>query len=567
MTDPTQLVPPVDINPADPDQLEAAYQKLLDRPLDSVEALQQWLLECSALGAVVDEHGSRLYIQRTCHTDDEDIERRFLEHLEQVEPRLKPLLFAMQKKYVECPHRRELPAEDFAVLDRTWETDVALFRPENVPLEIELAKLSAEYDKICGAMTVEFDGKTRTLPQLRRYLEQPERGTREKAWRAEKQRRLADAETIETLYEKQLALRQQVARQADCDGYRDFVWKQYHRFDYTPDDCIEFAESVASSCLPWVGKLFARKAEQLGVDQLRPWDLEVDSTGQGPLEPFPADDVETFVAKTQRVLAAVDASLGEQFTRLKIGTHLDLDSRLGKQPGGYQAPLEATGEPFIFMNAAGAQDDVITLLHEAGHAFHFMAAAADPLIFRRHAPTEFCEVASMSMELLAAPHFELLYDDPADAVRARRELFERCLTLLPWIVSIDQFQHWIYSHPGHSVAERHAKWTEIYTRFAGPVDFTGLDREVALHWQHKIHLFAYPFYYVEYGIAQLGALQVWQRAQQDAASAVADYRRALALAGRAPLPELFAAAGIRFDFSEATIRPLMEALAVELELT
>jgi oligoendopeptidase F len=319
-------------------------------------------------------------------------------------------------------------------------------------------------------------------------------------------------------------------------------------------------------CVPAVRALDARRRDDLGLAALRPWDQAVDPQGRPPLRPFAEADIDGFVSRTKAILGRVSPELGEQFESLRRNGNLDLDSRRGKQPGGYQSSLSEVKQPFIFMNAAGLQRDVDVLLHEAGHAFHYLAAtAAEPLAFLHHAPLEFCEVASMSMELLGADHYDVLYPAPADTARARRALLEGIVRFLPWMATIDTFQHWIYTHPGHARAERTAEWLRIVGRFGRDVDWTGHEAARASSWQQQVHLFNAPFYYVEYGIAQLGALQVWLKSREDPRRALANYRAALSLGGTRPLPELFAAAGVRFDFSERTLRPLVDAVVEELD--
>ena len=348
--------------------------------------------------------------------------------------------------------------------------------------------------------------------------------------------------------------------------YREFAWRSKHRFDYTPDDCLRFADAIEAVCVPAVRAMDEQRRADLRLPALRPWDLSVDPQGRPPLVPFVETDVDAFVTKTRHVFDRLSPELGEQFESLRRNRNLDLDSRRGKQPGGYQSSLSEVKQPFIFMNAAGLQRDVEVLLHEGGHAFHYLAAtAAQPLVFLQHAPLEFCEVASMAMELLGADHFEAFYPKPADAGRARRALLEGVVRFLPWMATIDTFQHWIYTHPGHSRQDRTDQWLAITGRFGRTVDWAGHEATQASSWQAQPHLFSSPFYYVEYGIAQLGALQVWMKSKEDPRRALANYRAALSLGGTRPLPDLFAAAGVRFDFTERTLRPLVAAVVEELD--
>ncbi len=564
---PTRTFVSDDLDPSDWGQLEPLYRGLLDRPIGSPEGLRQWLADFSELSAVVSEYGSRKNIDSACHTDDEEIEKAYLHFVEQIAPKIKPVYFELQKKFLAAPSHAELDAQRFGVLIREWRSGVELFRPENVPLQTEVAKLNNEYDKTIGAMTVEFDGQTLTLQQLSRYLEEPDRETREQAWRLSADRRLMDREKFDGVFDQMLGLRKQMAEHAGLADYRAYMWKAMDRFDYTPQHCHDFADAVERVCLPVVDKLDAQRCESLGLEALRPWDLSVDVKSRGPLRPFDRDAPQELVDKSAEVFRRVDPGLGEDFSTMKMGRNLDLESRKGKRAGGFQSSLQESCEPFIFMNAAGLDSDVRTMLHEAGHAFHFIWAAADePLMFLRHAPMEFCEVASMSMELIGLDHYGVFYPDDAERARATRGLLEGIITILPWIATIDSFQHWLYTHPGHTVGQRTEAWVGILDRFGrSHVDWSGLDGARASMWQKQLHLFHVPFYYIEYGIAQLGALQLWLAYREDPVKALSAYRGALRLGGKRPLPELFEAAGLRFDFTEATLSPLMAAVGEALD--
>lgn len=555
---------PASLDLADWSAIEPLYRDLLARSIESPAELETWLLDLSELSAVVDEYGSRRAIEMSCHTDDKEIEAAFLHYVEKIEPHIKPLFFELQKKLIASPHLPGLKGRRFEVLVRQWRADVEKFREENIPLETQNTRLNIEYDKLVGAMMVNFRGRDYTQQQLVKFQEETDRDTREQAWRIATTRRMQDREAIEQIFEKQLALRHQMALNAGLSDFRAYMWKALKRFDYTPDDCTRFAEAIERRVVPLVDELNRRRAEELKLQPLRPWDLAVDPKNRPPLRPFVETDIDGFVAKTHAIFQRLSPRLADDFDLLRQHNNLDLDSRKGKRAGGYQQNLNEIREPFIFMNAAGVQRDVETLLHEGGHAFHMLASRDEPILFLREAPIEFCEVVSMSMELLAAEHLDLFYS-PQDHVRARQVHLEGIIRGLPWIATIDQFQHWLYTHPGHSRSARTEKWLELNDRFGARVDWTGIEAIRATRWQAQLHLFHVPFYYVEYGIAQLGALQIWTKAMEDPSRALSNYQAGLKLGGTRPLPELFAAAGIVFDFSERTLGPLIQAAADELE--
>ncbi|MGH2403320.1 MAG: M3 family oligoendopeptidase [bacterium] len=541
--------------------IEPLYRRLLDARPDSPEALQRWIEDASELYSAVAEEGSRRYVAMTCQTDDPERERAHLFFIEEIHPKAKPLGHALDEAYLRSPHRAALPAR-YAVLDRSVQNRVALFRPENIPLETEEAKLKQQYQKISGAMTVVYRGKEHTLQQMARYLEETDRSVRQEAWELVARRRLQDEEALETLFEQLLGLRARIAHNARCADYREYAFRRRERFDYTPEDCLRFHDAIEEAVLPLAQRLREERRAALGLTTLRPWDLEVDSHRRPPLRPFAT--AAELVAGGGEIFARVHPDLGRQFRFMSDRALLDLESRKGKAPGGYQATFEERRVPFIFMNAVGRDSDLRTLVHEGGHAFHSLAVRDEPLAQYRHAPMEFSEVASMGMELLASPNLDVFYRDPAALRRSWRELLEGIVVIFPWIATIDAFQHWLYTHPGHSHDERRAAWVQTFERFAPDVDFTGYEDVRDALWHRQLHLFVVPFYYVEYGIAQIGALQVWQRARIDGAGAVRQYRDALALGGSEPLPALFAAAGAEFDLTTRTLGPLMRTVAEAL---
>ena len=590
---PRSLVPQL-IDLGDWPQIAPLFDELEVRAAqaNNTAALEQWLLDWSELSAALDEEAARRYIAMTCHTDNAEAERAYLHFVEQVEPQLKPRQFALERIYIlrrdefyESPSEKSgtrgtRPSEDrYFVFDREVKNHVELFRPENVGLETEEAKLAQQYQKLIGAQTVKFRGEEKTLVQMGRYLEEPERALRQEAWELVAQRRRQDADKCEEIFDALIELRGRIAQNAGFENYRDYAFRRMGRFDYAPRDCEQFHDAVEKEIMPVVREIQDERRRQLKLEKLRPWDLAVDPQNRAPLKPFAK--VSEMVARTQNIFNQLDPALATGFQQMQDLKLLDLDNRKGKAPGGYQSTLSEARVPFIFMNAIGLQRDVETILHEAGHAFHAQATRGEDLYAYRSAPIEFCEVASMAMELLGNEFLEEFYPatkgeniqhstsniqrpSGSDANRARKTHLEGIIGFFPWMATVDAFQHWIYTHPGHTRAERKAAYLQLMDRFGGEVDYNGFEAARAYSWHRQLHIFLHPFYYVEYGIAQLGALQVWANSKVDKVKALNDYKAALALGGSRPLPELFAAAGCKFQFDAATIRPLIQLARSEL---
>ncbi len=464
----------------------------------------------------------------------------------------------------------------YAVFDRDVKNHVELFRPENIPLETEEAKLCQQYQKLSGSLTVHFRGEEKTLVQMGRYLEEPDRALRQEAWEPWPRGVCRRPTSSRTSWTDKSNCASQIARNAGFENYRDYAFRRMGRFDYSPEDCAQFHDAVEKHVMPLVRELHAQRRAQLKLEKLRPWDLAVDPLNRPPLKPF--TQVDEMVSHTQKIFDQLDGELACGFRQMQDLHLLDLDNRKGKAPGGYQSTLAESRLPFIFMNAVGLQRDVETILHEAGHAFHALATRDEDLHAYRSAPIEFCEVASMSMELLGSEFIEefsggkiLSSRDAArssapcrDANRARRPS-RRVVGVFPWIATVDAFQHWIYTHPDHTRDERRKAWLGLMDRFGGDVDWTGFEKARANLWHRQLHIFLHPFYYIEYGIAQIGALQVWANSKRNKVKALGDYKKSLTLGGSRPLPELFAAAGCQFEFSERTIQPLAKMLREELD--
>ena len=497
----------------------------------------------------------------TCHTDDEDIQKAWMDFVENVAPKLSEYSDILNRRIIEHDAVNDLPKQ-YEILIKGLKTNIEIFREENIPLQTRVTKLDTKYDEICGAQIIEFDGEKKTIPQMAIYLENTDRSIRENAWRAVAERRFQDSEKLSEIFDEMIQIRHKIATNAGFEGYQQYMFAAMHRFDYTIDDCLEFHDSIESVCQPLRHKNDEDRKQKLGLEKLRPWDMGVDIRGRPPLKPF--KEVKEMVDGCSRIFHSMSKELGDYFDLLEANDCLDLDSRKGKAPGGYQYYLQKSRIPFIFMNAAGTQRNVETMIHEAGHAFHSFYSGHLQLIHERDAPIEFAEVASMSMELLTHPYWGEFYEEK-DADRARRNHLEDIIAFMPWMATIDAFQHWIYANPEHTREERAAKWLELGKRFGPDIDMSGLNDIHEVSWQRQGHLFGVPFYYVEYGIAQLGALQMWQYHRKDTKDALSRYKDGLSLGYTRGLTELFEASGLALSFSESHVSNLMNEIELTLE--
>ncbi|HEX9164442.1 MAG TPA: M3 family oligoendopeptidase [Gemmatimonadales bacterium] len=542
------------------DDLVPWYQALAGTPLDAT-GVDPWLATWSRLEELVGEAASLAMIAYTCDTADPAKERAHLRFSAEILPRAEEQSVALARRLVASglvPQGMEVPVERFR-------TSIRIFREANVPLFTELEEIGAAYQRTTGGMTAEWEGERRPLPQLAPFLQSPDRVVRERAWRATVAPYVAAREELAGQFDRMYRLRQQVAANSGFASFRDFIFPAKFRFDYTPADCERFHDAVEATVIPALRRVLTARRSRLGLEELRPWDLGVNPYRAEALRPY-ADPAE-LPGVARRIFGRLDPALGAEFQVMMDEHLLDLESRRGKAPGGYCDTLHARGRPFIFMNASGVMDDVNTLLHEAGHAFHAFASHAQPLIWQRHPGSESAELASMSMELLAAPHLARPtgYLTVPDAVLARLEHLEDILVSLAHIASVDAFQHWLYtSGAGGEAAARDAAWLRIRARFDPEVVWSGLEAERVARWYRQLHIFLYPFYYIEYGIAQLGALQVWRNSGRDPAGAVAAYRRFLALGATRSLPELFAAAGAELVFDAARMAELVALVEEEI---
>lgn len=580
MTTSVRTCVPAALNGADWAEVEPVLQELLARRVATAPEFEQWLIDRSEADAACMEARANLYIASSCDTESKAKTEAYAAFIENVAPRLETVGFELDKKQVELAERFRLDPARYMVLERSKKAAVELFRPENVPIQTELDKLSQDYGKIAGAQTVNFDGREQTLPQMAVYQQSTDRSVREKAWRAVASRRLADRAALDGLMNQMVARRHQMARNAGCADFVEYAFKEKQRFDYTSRDCERYWDAAAKHVVPLVRRLDAKRRAALKVDPLRAWDLAVDVHGRPGLKPF--DGGRELFDKSACVFDALDARLGRMFrsmgpaggaegakSKALVCEQFDLDSRKGKRPGGYQYNRPRMRRTFIFMNAAGLQRDVQTMVHEAGHAFHSMLCAHDPLVEYRGYPTEFAEVASMSMEHLTMPYWGVkggYYTSEEDGNRARAEHLEHSVTVLAWIAAIDSFQHWMYRNPAHTAAQRDAEWARIDGRFGHAIGWDGLREEFQSRWQMQSHLYSHALYYIEYGIAQLGALRLWLKSRTEGEKPAVDaYVRALTLGGSKPLPELFAAAGLSFDFGEGPMARVCEEVEAELE--
>ena len=544
--------------------IEPYFKDLLEREIHSKEEMEKWLKDMSELEAVISEDACWRQIKMTCDTTDKKLEESFNFFCMEIQPKIQPYAFALNKKLVESPFTKELDQEKFFTYLRSVRKSIELFREENIPIHAELAMLQQQYGMITGKMTIEVNGNTHTLQQASKFFESHDRKLREEVYKKINERRLQDKEELNKLFSELIKRRNQEALNAGFENYRDYKFKELGRFDYTKEDTFQFHESVKLHVLPLVNKIYQKKKEKLKLDSLRPWDIEAEPEGTEPLTPFETGS--ELLNKSIDVFTKLRPFFGDCLRRMNTMNHLDLESRNGKAPGGYNMPLAESGAPFIFMNAARSMHDVTTMVHEGGHAVQsFLTHSLELNSFKEY-PMEIAEVASMAMELFTMDHWDVFFDNKEDLQRAKEHQLERVITIFPWIAVIDKFQHWIYENPNHSLEERSEKWVEIFHEFSdNVVDYSGLEKYVENGWQKQLHLYEVPFYYIEYGIAQLGAIGLWMQYKKDPEKALDNYVKALSLGGTKTLPELYKAAGLKFDFSPENIKTLMEFVNEEME--
>ncbi|MBS1746753.1 MAG: M3 family oligoendopeptidase [Bacteroidetes bacterium] len=543
--------------------LEPFFKNLLDRKIESKPDLEQWLKDMSELEAIVSEDACWRQIKMTCDTTDKSLEEAFTYFCMEIQPRLQPYADALNKKLIQSSLTNELDKEKYFTYLRNVRKSIELFRESNIPLQAELSVLQQQFGVITGAMTIEVKGQEYTLQQASKFLLEHDRSLREEVYRKMQERRSQDKAALNDLFTKLVALRDQVAKNAGFKNYRDYKFVELGRFDYTKEDCFQFHEAVKLHVLPLVEKINEHKKKKLGLDSLRPWDTEAEPAHIQPLHPF--NTGKELLEKSEKCFSALNPFFADCLRKMDAMGHLDLESRKGKAPGGYNCPLAESGAPFIFMNAAGQMDDVTTMVHEGGHAIHsFLAHPLELSAFKEY-PMEIAEVASMSMELFTMDKWDEFFDNADDLKRAKEHQLERVITIFPWIATIDKFQHWIYENPNHTIEERTAAWIKIADEFSSnTIDYSGLEAYRQISWQRQLHLFEVPFYYIEYGIAQLGAIGMWMQYKKNPQQALNNYINALSLGGTKTLPELFAAAGLQFDLSPEHIKTLMEFVKEEM---
>ncbi len=546
------------------DDLEPIYTELSERKISSAKELEKWILDLSELETIIGENSAWRYIKMTCDTANKSFVESYSYFVSEIQPKIAPFSDAFNKKIVSSPFLKELDQTKYFIYLRGIKKRIELFREENIPLFSELNNEEQKYGAITGAQTIEYNGEVMTLQKASSYMKKTDRALREEIYKLSQARRAQDEEQLNELFSKLIQLRHKIALNAGFSNYRDYKFQELERFDFDVKDCLNFHDAIKTHIVPLNQILEKERKQKLDLDSYRPWDAEVDIDGSDPGKPFTSGD--DLIEKTISCFNELDPYFGACIKTMKEMNRLDLDSRVGKAPGGYNCSLHETSVPFIFMNAVGVQRDLVTMVHEGGHAVHsFLTKDLQPADLRS-VPSEVAELASMSMELISMNGWDKFYDNKKDLLKAKKEQLEKVLKSLSWIATIDKFQHWIYENPNHGVADRNNKWLEIQKEFSsGVIDYSGLEANVKRQWQIQLHLFEVPFYYIEYGFAQLGALAVWKNFKEDPKKSLEQYKAALSLGYTKTVPEIYKAGGISFDFSSNYIQKLTGFVKSELE--
>jgi oligoendopeptidase F len=555
---------PSDLKADSWESLRPYFEDLNSRSINSVQELELWLLNRSKLEAITQEELGWRYINHTCDTTDDSKQQALDYFINKIEPNLVEFNDLLNRKVLENPFTKELNQDEYHIYLRGIAKEVEIFRKVNVPLQTELQMLANEYGKITGAMSVEIDGETMTFQSAANILKSEDRELRRSVYEKINYRRQEDREKLDDLFDKMLKIRHQMAINAGYSNFRDYMFDALGRFDYTPSHCEDFHQSIEQYIVPIVDDFDRERKSKLGFEKLFPWDSEVDTEKKPALKPFETSN--ELIDKTIECFKRIRKNYGDVISIMKEKGHLDLESRLGKAPGGYNYPLHQSSLPFIFMHATGSLRDMVTMMHEGGHALHSWLSKDLKINAFKHTPSEIAEVASMAMELISMDHWDVFFDDE-DLIRAKRYQLEKILSILPWIASVDAFQHWVYTNPDHSRMERQEAWLSITRRFLGNIVDRSEYPEFESHsWHRQLHIFEVPFYYIEYGIAQLGAIGIWKNVKSDSNSALNHYENALSQGYMYSLPDLYKHAGIKFDFSPQNVKELAEMVSKELVL-
>jgi oligoendopeptidase F len=541
------------------------FVDLSEREIHSSEDLGKWLQDRSELDAVLEEDAAWRYIRMTIDTRDESLSNAYTFFVTKIQPELAPYDDILNRKLVDCQFTNELKSDPaYAIYFKAAETALEIFREENIPLEAELNEKSQLFGSISAAQSIEHEGAQITMQKAAALLKETDESLRRTVFDKMSVRRREDTQKLHDLFTELIEKRHHLSVNAGFENFRDYKFKALNRFDYTKEDCFNFHQSVKDLIVPIVREIQQERLSKLGKNAFKPWDTEVDPEGKAPLKPFENGD--EMLTGTIAMFHQIDTYFGECLEKMDEMGHLDLDSKAGKAPGGYNYPLYEIGVPFIFMNAVGAQRDLVTMVHEGGHAVHSFLSRDLALTGFKNIPSEVAELASMSMELLTMHLWSEFYKDENNLNRAKKEQLETILKILPWIAQIDEFQHWVYENPSHTITDRDAKWLELSKAYGtGLTDWTGYEDQLATSWQRQMHLFEVPFYYIEYGIAQLGALGVWQNSLTNFPKAIEDYKNALRLGYTRSIPEIYATAGIKFDFTKDYLKELAQFVSDELQ--
>ena len=548
------------------ESLAPYFDELLNQNINSKEDLMLWLKNRSELNAVLEEEFAWRYIRMNIDTTDAQLQESFQFFVENINPKIAPFENKLNQKLYESEFKKELTDEGFPILLRSVANQIELFREENIALFTKLESESQKYGAISAGMSITYNKQEFTLQAAAKFLKNTDRKIREEVYYLIQNRRFEDVEKLDTLFDDLIELRQKIATNTNFENYRDYMFKAMGRFDYTVADCEAFHQSIKTHLVPLLNEATVKRKEMLKLNELKPWDLGVDIGLQEPLKPF--ENGKELLEKTIQCFDNIDPFFGDCLREMDRKKHLDLESKKGKAPGGFNYPLYESGYPFIYMNAVGSFRDIVTMIHEGGHAIHSVLSHDLNLTDFKGLTSEIAELASMSMELISMDNWHVFFDNEADLKRAKRDQLMDILGTLPWVATIDKFQHWIYTHKNHSVTERNEYWLSLNKEFSsGEVDWTGLEKFKASQWQRQLHLYEVPFYYIEYGMAQLGAIAMWRNFKKDPKKTIQQYKNALSLGYTKSIGEIYEVAGIKFDFSNEYVQELSQFIYEELQQT